>query len=69
MAACLQIGLGTDGVEKLRKREPKDNPWLKLRLPDGHKELVQSLINSHFARRKIGGVHFDLLRNKGRSIH
>ena len=65
MVACLQIGRGANGVERLRKREQKDDPWSKLRLPDGHKELVQSLINSHFAKRKIGDVHFDLMRNKG----
>lgn len=63
--ACLRIGRGPNGAERLQERPKKDNPWLKLRLPDGHKDLVQSLIHSHFAKQKSGGVHFDLLRNKG----
>ncbi|RAH69383.1 uncharacterized protein BO66DRAFT_429233 [Aspergillus aculeatinus CBS 121060] len=66
--ACLRIGRGPNGAERLQERPKKDNPWLKLRLPDGHKDLVQSLIHSHFAKQKSGGVHFDLLRNKGNGV-
>ncbi|RAL17393.1 ATPase [Aspergillus homomorphus CBS 101889] len=66
--ACLQIGRDPSGNERLRKRPAKENPWLKLRLPDGHKDLVQSLIHSHFNRNKSGSVHFDLLRNKGNGV-
>lgn len=55
-------------MEQLRQREVTGNPWLKLRLPDGHEEVIRSLIHSHFARQRSGGVHFDLLRNKGKDI-
>lgn len=55
-------------MEQLRQRETTGNPWLKLRLPDGHEELIRSLIHSHFTRQRSGGVHFDLMRNKGKDI-
>ncbi|KAJ5116659.1 hypothetical protein N7456_001007 [Penicillium angulare] len=66
--ACLQIGKGPDGKDQLRPRTPEDNPWEKLQLPPGHKELVQSLILSHFAQSHSSTVHFDLLRNKGNGV-
>ncbi|RAH57114.1 hypothetical protein BO85DRAFT_422010 [Aspergillus piperis CBS 112811] len=66
--ACLQIGRGPNGTEQLRQREVKGDPWLKLRLPEGHKDMVQSLIHAHFARQTSSGVHFDLLRNKGNGV-
>ncbi|BCS12764.1 hypothetical protein ALUC_50810S [Aspergillus luchuensis] len=66
--ACLRIGRGPNEVEQLRQREVTGNPWLKLRLPDGHEEVIRSLIHSHFARQRSGGVHFDLLRNKGNGV-
>ncbi|PYH73720.1 ATP-binding protein [Aspergillus vadensis CBS 113365] len=66
--ACLRIGRGPNEVEQLRQRETAGNPWLKLRLPNGHEELIQSLIHSHFARQKSRGVHFDLMRNKGNGV-
>ncbi|QGA16033.1 hypothetical protein EYB26_003700 [Talaromyces marneffei] len=65
--ACLQIGKAPDGKDHLREREPEDNPWEKLQLPPGHKNLVQSLILSHFAKPQ-SAVQFDLLKNKGNGV-
>ena len=49
----------------LRKREIRDEPWNDLELPDGHKNLVQSLIESHTEGNASRKLHFDLVRAKG----
>ncbi|KAK1480523.1 hypothetical protein CTAM01_14363 [Colletotrichum tamarilloi] len=43
-------------------------PWNDLELPTGHKELVQSLIKSHFSQDKSRKLHLDLVRDKGRGV-
>ena len=65
-AACLQIGKDLNGKEQLTKLEPQPEPWNNLELPQGHKEIVQSLIDSHFSKDKSRHMHFDLIRNKGK---
>ena len=49
----------------LRKRRPRPTPWNDLELPDGHKNLVQSLIESHMDGNTSRKLHFDLVRAKG----
>ncbi|KAH0563403.1 hypothetical protein GP486_002024 [Trichoglossum hirsutum] len=66
--ACLQLGKGPNGAEKLRKRNPRKEPWNDLQLPDGHKRLVQSLIESHSADNTTKGLQFDLVRAKGKGV-
>ena len=53
------------GMEYLKPVKEKLDGWNDLELPDGHKEIVQSLINSHFTKDKSGSVDFDLVRDKG----
>lgn len=43
--------------------EVKTDAWDDLELPEGHKEIVQSLIKSHFAKDKSKCM--DLSRDKG----
>lgn len=50
-------------IDLLRPIELKTDAWDDLELPEGHKEIVQSLIRSHFAKEKSKGV--DLARDKG----
>jgi hypothetical protein len=52
----------------LRKRHPRPEPWNHLELPDGHKSLVQSLIESHVDGNASSKLHFDLVRAKGRAL-
>lgn len=66
--ACLQIGKESNGNERLTKPEARKEPWNNLELPTGHKELVQSLITSHFSKDKAKGLQFDLVRDKGRCL-
>lgn len=49
----------------LKGMEAKPDAWNDLELPDGHREIVQSLIKSHFAKDKSKKVDFDLVRDKG----
>ncbi|KAK4216478.1 P-loop containing nucleoside triphosphate hydrolase protein [Rhypophila decipiens] len=63
--ACLQLGNGPDGARMLRKRKPRTIPWDDLELPDGHKNLVQSLIASSMEDTPIRNLQFDLIRAKG----
>lgn len=47
----------------------KTDGWNDLELPNGHKEIVQSMINSHFTKDKSTRVDFDLVQNKGQPPH
>lgn len=49
----------------LRVRHRRPEPWNDLQLPDGHKSLVQSLIESHMTGHTTRRLHFDLVRAKG----
>lgn len=63
--ACLKLGVGGDGQSFLRKIMPRPEPWNNLELPEGHKHIVQSLIESHFAKDNMRRINFDLVRGKG----
>ncbi|KAI9699206.1 MAG: hypothetical protein M1820_007285 [Bogoriella megaspora] len=66
--ACLK--LGRDGDEHLRLRPVKrqDNAWDDLEIPSGHKDVIQSLIASHFAKDRSRKMDFDLIRDKGKGV-
>lgn len=64
-SACLLIGKDTDGRERLTPVEATPEPWNNLELPKGHKDIVQSLIESHFSQKK-SYVHWDLVKDKGK---
>lgn len=44
----------------------RTDAWDDLELPEGHKEIVQSLIKSHFAKDKSKST--DLTRDKGQCL-
>lgn len=46
----------------------RPEPWNDLQLPDGHKRLIQSLIESHSSKQGPRNLHFDLIRAKGDSL-
>ena len=62
---CLQLGHDSDGQNRLRAVRQQLDAWDDLEIPDGHKNIVQSLIESHFAKHKARRMNFDLVRNKG----
>ncbi|KAM7188376.1 protein MSP1 [Naviculisporaceae sp. PSN 640] len=66
--ACLQLGNSKDGTETLNEIIPRAEPWTDLELPEGHKEVVQSLITWHFKPNKTAEPHFDLVRDKGKGV-
>lgn len=66
--ACLQIGKESNGNERLTIPEARKEPWNNLELPTGHKELVQSLITSHFSTDISKELQFDLVRDKGKYL-
>lgn len=39
--------------------------WDELELPEGHKDIVQSLIERHFAKEHSGPAGFDVVAEKG----
>ena len=49
----------------LKERSPRKEPWNNLQLPDGHKRLVQSLIESHSEDKMTKRIQFDLVGAKG----
>ncbi|KAK4216778.1 aaa family atpase [Rhypophila decipiens] len=66
--ACLQLGRSEDGSENLTEIASRAEPWTDLELPEGHKEVVQSLITWHFKADKKVNPHFDLVREKGKGV-
>ena len=53
-----------DEKERLIPVKATLEPWNNLELPEGHKEIVQSLIASHFSK-DYSNVHWDLVRDRG----
>ncbi|KAK3493694.1 hypothetical protein B0T13DRAFT_531007 [Neurospora crassa] len=66
--ACLRIGKDNDGEEMMKEKHQRREPWDDLQLPDGHKRLVQSLIESHSDHKGPHSLHFDLVRTKGKGL-
>ncbi|KAL0253354.1 hypothetical protein SLS55_010331 [Diplodia seriata] len=66
--ACLQLGKEQNGQERLTELTRCEEPWNNLELPQGHKEIVQSLITSHFSTEKSKSVQFDLVKDKGKGV-
>lgn len=44
------------------------NPWKDLEIPEGHKNVVQALIETQFSKDKSKNTHFDLVREKGKGV-
>lgn len=60
-------------VQKLRPIPPKADGFRELKLPRGHKDMVQALVRSHSMRREIDAAtqdsaDFDVVRGKGRGL-
>ncbi|KAI0384794.1 hypothetical protein F5Y04DRAFT_293094 [Hypomontagnella monticulosa] len=55
-----------------RMPEPTNEAWRSLVLPEGHKEMVYSLVQAHFRERNSSGVEdemqADLIRGKGKGL-
>ncbi|KAI0490449.1 P-loop containing nucleoside triphosphate hydrolase protein [Xylaria cf. heliscus] len=66
--ACLRIGKDSDGQGMLKEKQVREKPWQDLQLPDGHKRLIQSLIESHSTEKSSRRVQYDLIRGKGKGI-
>ncbi|RWA07793.1 hypothetical protein EKO27_g7312 [Xylaria grammica] len=58
----------SDGQEMLKEKQVREEPWQDLQLPDGHKRLIQSLIESHSTEKSSRRVQYDLIRGKGKGI-
>ena len=63
--ANLDLGGNKDETKSLTEIVTRAEPWTDLKLPAGHKEVVQSLITWHFKPNKAINPHFDLVRDKG----
>ncbi|KAI5919615.1 hypothetical protein F4810DRAFT_686268 [Camillea tinctor] len=66
--ACIKLGKDKEGKDMLRERQPRPEPWNHLELPSGHKEIVQSLIQSHIEGNAGSKLQFDLVRAKGKGV-
>ena len=66
--AYLSLGFDKKGEPLLKKVVPEEDAWEDLQLPgtadDGHKHMIQSLIQKHYAK----DMAIDLVRDKGRGL-
>ncbi len=51
--------------ELLRPVKVKTDGWDEIELPEGHMDIVQSLIKSHFAKDKSKSMDFNIVEDKG----
>ncbi|CAK3888998.1 Hypothetical predicted protein [Lecanosticta acicola] len=61
--ACLRCSGNT-----FRDVKERSDAWNDLKIPESHKHIVRSLIESHFAKGKSGNNEFDLIRDKGKGV-
>lgn len=65
-SVCLQLGLNSKGEDRLRPVKRIHDAWNDLEIPLGHKDIVQSLVESHFSKTRSEKMDFDLVRDKGK---
>ncbi|OQN96064.1 hypothetical protein B0A48_17864 [Cryoendolithus antarcticus] len=66
--ACLRLGKDDRGKAYHIEIEEQQDAWTDLEIPTGHKNIVQSLIQSHFVKNKSKETHFDIVRDKGKGV-
>ncbi|KAK6440344.1 hypothetical protein LTR95_003425 [Oleoguttula sp. CCFEE 5521] len=66
--ACLRLGKDDRGKAYLIEIEEQQDAWTDLEIPTGHKNIVQSLIQSHSVKNKSKETHFDIVRDKGKGV-
>nr|OQO20494.1 hypothetical protein B0A51_12123 [Rachicladosporium sp. CCFEE 5018] len=66
--ACLRLGKDDRGKAYLIEIEEQQDAWTDLEIPTGHKNIVQSLIQSHSVKNKSTETHFDIVRDKGKGV-
>lgn len=60
--------------ERLKLVGKQDSSWEELQLPDGHKSMVESLIERHFRNKEQSTKHgeesldFDFIQGKGKGL-
>ena len=62
---CLQLGHDNEGQNRLRPVKQQIDAWDDVEIPGGHKNIVQSLIDSHFTKDETKRMDFGLIRDKG----
>lgn len=69
--ACLRLSADDTTTEYKQYLEPvklRLDAWEDLEIPDGHKSVVQALINTHFSRDRSKTADFDLVLEKGKGV-
>lgn len=66
--ACLRLNADENGKPYLTQIDRQTDTWDDLQLPDGHKTIIQALINTHFSKDKAKDAQFDLVREKGKGV-
>lgn len=69
--ACLRLSadeIAKEYKEYLGPVKRRPDAWQDLEIPDGHKSVVQALINTHFSRDRSKTADFDLVLEKGKGV-
>lgn len=65
--ACIPIGITRPGYNEqtLKRMGPEPSAWDYLEIDPNHRSVIQSLMATHFAKKKPERRQFDLIQDKG----
>lgn len=64
---CLELGCDPNKPQEQRLKPVETNPeaWGELEIPETHRNVIQSLMASHFSKAKSERRQFDFIKDKG----
>ncbi|KAF9873331.1 hypothetical protein CkaCkLH20_09144 [Colletotrichum karsti] len=65
--ACIPIGAGKDD-NTLMRMEPKNSAWNDLQIDPRHRSIIESMMATHFRKKKSKRRQFDLIQDKGKGL-
>ncbi|KAF4871222.1 hypothetical protein CGCSCA1_v009467 [Colletotrichum siamense] len=68
--ACLSLGQGDPTLEMncLEKMKPELTAWENLQIDHNHRAIIQSMMATHFRKKKSERRQFDLIQDKGKGL-
>ena len=65
--ACLQLRTGVDGEGDLQPVTAKSEGWDDLKLSGEHRNIIRSLMSSHFEKNGAADLEFDQSRTRAKA--
>ncbi|KAF4885537.1 hypothetical protein CGCFRS4_v011905 [Colletotrichum fructicola] len=68
--ACLPLGSSEPNGESnhLEEMKPESSAWDNLQIDDNHRSIIQSMMATHFRKKRSQRRQFDLIQDKGKGL-